>query len=174
MHWPVKYYVDQLFSFYWLMVLQCRLFDGNRFTGKIPSTLGLVHTLEVLWVDFQSPAKKILNMFLYIGFFVFVIDTMAFFFFFWYLSFLSNNSPLFLDLRWDARIIWNAIVGSIETHWRASFHQASTTSLISLNCGYLRLFSIWCKEITNCIFSDKWLTYCNFFCLVLVCFLVGT
>lgn len=96
------------------------------------------------------------------------------FFFFWYLSFLSNNSPLFLDLRWDARIIWNAIVGSIETHWRASFHQASTTSLISLNCGYLRLFSIWCKEITNCIFSDKWLTYCNFFCLVLVCFLVGT
>lgn len=34
---------------FWLF--NYRLFDGNRLSGSIPSTLGLVQTVEVLWVE---------------------------------------------------------------------------------------------------------------------------
>jgi Leucine-rich repeat (LRR) protein len=41
------------------MILIHVLFDGNRFTGSIPSTLGLIQTLEVLRLDRNTLTGKV-------------------------------------------------------------------------------------------------------------------
>lgn len=48
----------QILKYSILTFLLCRfdrLFDGNQLTGPIPSSLGLVKHLEVLWVENRSP-----------------------------------------------------------------------------------------------------------------------
>lgn len=49
----------------------CRLLDNNNFTGRIPPTLGLLNTLEVMWVQYlhgMAWKRKSTDFFLFLFF----------------------------------------------------------------------------------------------------------
>lgn len=88
-----------------------RLFNGNQLSGRIPSTLGLVNKLEVLWVTYYD----ILN---------YLIHQLGFHF--------SNFSCWVL---YFVKLLFST-VALIEISWLVKSLRAFTTSRKSTNCKY--------------------------------------